>query len=141
MTTPVHPPRLATAAILVVLAGCGGGGGGGGSPHAAAPTTSRPSSTPTTEEPVAAAALAAMDERSSHVGEYRDLLGTLQTRCTQLPNRIADFAVDAQRRMSDHGRQETMAAVLRAMIAAIPAGQAPGDCAAVAIEVAHRLAP
>ncbi len=126
--------RLATAALLVVLVACGGGDDRDQEPGSGPPTT-------TTDEPVAAAALAAMDKRSSRVDEYRDLLATLEARCTQLPNRIADAAVDAQRRMADHARVESMATVLRAMIDAIPPGQPPTDCAAVAVEVARRLAP
>lgn len=140
--------RLAAAALLVILVACGGGNGarggsgeGDGDAGADGGGASGQLSPSSTEEPVAAAVLAAMDERSNRIGEYRDLLDTLQPLCQEAPNRIADFAVDAQRRMSDHGRTESMATILRAMIAAIPDGSPPTSCAAVAIGVANRLAP
>ncbi|HEX7276345.1 MAG TPA: hypothetical protein VF244_03140 [Acidimicrobiales bacterium] len=130
--------RLGTATVLVILVVLVACGGKGGSDDDGA---SGQSSTPDSDEPVAALALAAMDERSSHADEYRDLLATLQERCIERPNRIADAAVDAQRRMADHARVESMAFVLRAMIDAIPPGNPPTDCSAVAVGVARQLAP
>ena len=90
---------------------------------------------------MAAAALAAMDKRSGKIGEYRDLLATLQPRCQELPNRIADFVVGAQQLMADRGREESMLTVLRAIVDAVPPGRPPTGCAAVAKAVANRLAP
>ena len=128
----------AAAAVLAVLAGCGGSAGGGHPKPATA--TGRPSP-PTTEEPVAALALAAMDDRSGNVGEYRGLLAELAPRCQELPNRIADLVVDAQQRMADHARVESMITVLRAIVDAVPPGFPPTECAAAAVAVANRLAP
>jgi len=120
---------------LVALVACGSGGSSKGSP------ASGPSVPVDKDEPVAAAVLAAMDNRSSHIGEYRALLKTLEPRCTQLPNLIADAAVDARQRMFDHAVEASMVTVLQALIDDIPPGGPPTDCAAVARGVARRLAP
>ena len=127
--------RVVAGGLMATLVACGGDTG---AHQAAAPPRSPAPST--TEEPVAAV-LAAMDERSGQIGEYRDLLGTLRPRCQESPNRIADFVVDAQQLMADHARQETMLTVLRAIVAAVPPGRPPTGCGAVAMAVANRLAP
>src|SRR5207253_2832246 len=122
--------------LLAVLVACGGGGGGAGADSgsggagSAGTSGASPSVAPAVaeDEPVAAAALAAMDERSGHVGEYRDLLGTLQPLCGAPANKVAEFVVDAQQRMADRGRVESMVTVLKAFVAAIPPGSGPTDC-------------
>ena len=119
----------------MVLVGCGGGGDD-------AKSSTSPATAPVDKnEPVAAAVLAAMDNRSGHIGEYRDLLKTLEPRCTELPNRIADAAVDARQRMFDHAVEASMVTVLQAMIDGLPPGSARVACADVALAVARRLAP